>query len=199
MNKESNRHFKKVSVYCASSDKIAQEYFDLTDQVAEALVNEGITTVCGGGGKGLMGQLADSVLKRDGKVIGIIPHFMIEVEWQHKGLTELILVDDMAIRKKKLMEVDALITLPGGCGTLEELMEAITLKRLGKFTKPIIIYNHKSFYDPLLAMLEKTIEEKFMRPEHRGIWSVITEADQLITALHEAPEWDESAINFAAV
>ena len=193
------RIFEKISVYCASSEKISKDYFELTDKIAETLVNQGITVVCGGGGKGLMGQLADSVLERQGTIVGILPKFMIEVEWQHRGLSELILVEDMAIRKKKLMEVDALIALPGGCGTLEELMEAITLKRLGKFTKPIIIYNHKSYYDPLIMMLEKTIEEKFMRPEHRQIWSVITEVDQLIPALHNAPSWDESAIKFAAV
>ena len=124
----------------------------------------------------------------------------IKVEWQHNGLSELILVDDMHERKKLLLEnTDAVIALPGGTGTLEELLEAITLKKLGVFTKPIIIFNQDGFYDPLIKMFELCIKEKFMRTEHLGIWSVISEPDELLDALQNAPHWDKSAISFAAV
>ncbi|MEM9821536.1 MAG: TIGR00730 family Rossman fold protein [Bacteroidota bacterium] len=190
---------QKVSVYCASSDKADQHYFDLASETGRILTEAKITVVYGGGAKGLMGHLADSVLQHQGKIIGIIPHFMKIVEWDHKGIDELIVVKDMAERKKQLLEVDAVVALPGGCGTFEELIEAISLKRLGKFTRPIIIVNYQGFYDPLLALLEKSIEEKFMRPEHRDIWTVIHDIKQLVPAIQQAPEWGEEAIQFAAV
>ncbi|KAB2870969.1 MAG: TIGR00730 family Rossman fold protein, partial [Bacteroidales bacterium] len=132
----------KVCVYCASSNKVDEKYFKATEILAKNLAKNGITSVYGGGSNGLMGCLADTALQEGGKVIGILPHFMDKVEWGHKNLTELILVKDMHERKRLLIEgVDAVVALPGGCGTLEELMEVITLKRLGKFTKPIIILN----------------------------------------------------------
>ncbi|HPV57420.1 MAG TPA: TIGR00730 family Rossman fold protein, partial [Tenuifilaceae bacterium] len=137
----------KVCVYCASSNKVDEKYFKATEILAKNLAKNGITSVYGGGSNGLMGCLADTALHEGGKVIGILPHFMDKVEWGHKNLTELILVKDMHERKRLLIEgVDAVVALPGGCGTLEELMEVITLKRLGKFTKPIIILNTDGFY-----------------------------------------------------
>ncbi len=191
---------KKVCVYCASSDKISQDYFDGAAAMGQLLAENNITTVYGGGSAGLMGQLANAALAFGGAVIGIIPHFMTEVEWQHNGLTELIKVDDMRERKRLLLvDVDAVIALPGGTGTFEELLEVITLKRLGKFVKPIIIYNQNGYYDPMLAMFEKAIEEKFMGEQHRGIWTVIEEVEDLINAIKEAPQWDQSAINYAKV
>ena len=190
---------QKVTVYCASSDKADQHYFDLAIETGRILTEQNITVVYGGGAKGLMGHLADSVIQHSGNIVGIIPHFMKMVEWDHKGLNELIVVEDMAERKKQLIEVDALVALPGGCGTFEELLEAISLKRLGRFTKPIIIVNHRGFYDPLIALFEKSIEEKFMRAEHRYIWTVIEDINDLMPAIQNAPEWGEEAIHFAAV
>ncbi len=194
------RKIKKVTVYCASSAKVDQKYFESTQKIAEILVDHQITTIYGGGAVGLMGQLADTVVEKKGKIIGVMPQFMHEVEWQHKSISELVIVKDMHERKKRFMvDTDALLALPGGCGTLEELLEAITLKRLGVFVNPIIIFNQDGFYDPLLDMLDKCVEQKFMRSEHRDIWTVITKPDQLINAILNAPEWDHSAIKFAAV
>lgn len=194
------RNIKKVTVYCASSAKIDQKYFIGAQRIAEILVKQEITTVYGGGAVGLMGKLADTVIENGGTIIGVMPKFMHQVEWQHKGISELILVDDMHERKKRFMiDADALVALPGGCGTLEELLEAITLKRLGVYVNPIIIFNQDGFYDPLIEMLNKCIDKKFMRDEHRDIWTVITAPDQLIEAIQQAPEWDHSAIDFAAV
>ena len=191
---------KKVCVYCASSDKISQSYFDGAAAVGQLLAEEKITTVYGGGSAGLMGRLADSALAHGGQVIGIIPHFMTEVEWQHNGLTELILVEDMHERKRLFLEnIDAVIALPGGTGTFEELLEVITLKRLGKFLHPIIIYNQNGYYDPMIAMFEKAIEEKFMGEQHRGIWTVIDQVADLIDAIEQSPQWDQSAIDYAKV
>ena len=191
---------KKVTVFCASSDKIEQKYFDAAQRVAEILVANNVTVLYGGGAKGLMGKLADTIIEEQGTIIGVMPAFMREVEWHHEGITELLLVHDMHARKKRFLEdVDALIALPGGCGTLEELMEAITLKRLGVFVKPIIIYNQDAYYDPLIEMLERCIKENFMREEHSKIWTVIEQPEELMEAIKNAPDWDHSAINFAAV
>lgn len=190
----------KVCVFCASSHKIDQKYFDIATKTAQTLVKNNITTVYGGGAVGLMGKLADTVLELNGDITGIIPSFMMEVEWGHKKISNLIQVKDMHERKKKLVEnVDAVVVLPGGSGTLEEAMEVITLKRLGKFTKPIIFINTDGFYNHLILFFEKMIEERFMRPEHKQMWTIIDHPEQIIQAIQSAPVWDESAINIAAV
>ena len=190
----------KVCVFCASSRKVDQKYFNIAERVAHILVDNNITTVYGGGAVGLMGRLADTAMEKDGEVIGIIPSFMIDVEWGHKNITELVLVEDMHERKKKLIEdVDAVVILPGGSGTLEEALEVITLKRLGKFTKPVIFINTDGFYDSLFQLFDKMIEERFMRKEHRNLWTTITEPEDLIPAINASPVWDESAIKIAAV
>lgn len=191
---------KKVTVYCASSNKVNTKYFDEAEKLGAALAQNGITLIYGGGSMGLMGKMANKALENNGTVIGIMPEFMDKVEWSHKGISELILVHDMNERKQKLIEgTDAVVALPGGCGTLEELSEVITLKRLGKFLKPIIILNQDGFYDPLIALLERMIQEKFLRDEHRSIWTVVTTADEILDAIKNAPIWTEDAINYAAV
>ncbi len=191
---------QKVCVYCASSDKVAQAYFDGATRLGTALAQQEITVVYGGGSAGLMGRLADAALAAGGAVVGIIPHFMKEVEWQHNGLTQLVLVNDMHERKRLFLEeVDAVVALPGGCGTFEELLEVITLKRLGVFLKPIIIVNQNGYYEPMVAMLEKAIEENFMGEQHRQIWSVVDDVDQVVQAIEEAPPWHADAINSAKV
>jgi len=191
---------KRVCVYCASSDKVDTVYFDAVALLAKELVNSNIQVVYGGGASGLMGKLADDVLHLGGHVIGIMPNFMKEVEWAHQGVSEFHFVGDMAERKKKFLDMsDALIALPGGCGTLEELFEAITLKRLGLFTKPIIILNINHFYDPLVALLDRCIAEHFMSERHRAIWSVIEDPSQIINAIQNAPEWLDDAIHYAKV
>ncbi|GHE70469.1 MULTISPECIES: TIGR00730 family Rossman fold protein [Roseivirga] len=189
---------KKVCVYCASSEKIDTKYFEATKVVAKALVKNNTTVVYGGGARGLMGQLADTILEEKGRVIGIMPHFMKEVEFHHKDVNEFIFTADMHERKKQFMVgVDALITLPGGCGTFEELMEAITLKRLGIFTKPIVILNLDGYYDPLLNMLNKAIEEGFMGERHREIWTEFTDPAKVLEAIQSSAPWSNDAIKFA--
>lgn len=190
----------KVCVFCASSAKIDEKYFEATKTVARELVHANATILYGGGSVGLMGCLADTALSLQGRVVGILPRFMDKVEWGHKGLTQMVLVKDMRERKKQLTEnVDAVIALPGGCGTLEELMEVFTLKRLGKFTKPIIVLNTDGFYSHLELLIDKMIEERFMRPEHRQIWQMVSTPEEIMPAIKSAPLWDESAIEFAAV
>lgn len=191
---------QNVCVYCASSTQIKPSYFEATAQLGRILADAQLTVVYGGGSNGLMGQLADSALSAGGKVIGIIPNFMCEVEWNHTGLTELILVETMHERKEKMaMMADAVVALPGGCGTLEELLEVITWKKLGIFTNPIIIVNTEGYYNDLIAMLDRTIDEHFMRNEHRRMWEVVETPEEVLPAIQNSVAWNSEARAFAAL
>jgi uncharacterized protein (TIGR00730 family) len=194
------KNISQVCVYCASSTKVADKYFQVADELAEVLAAQNITLIYGGGAVGLMGRIADRMLHLGGDVVGVIPDFMTAVEWQHKGVSRMHVVMDMHQRKKRFFEgTDAIVALPGGCGTLEELLEAITWKRLGLVTAPIVIVNTDGFYDPLLQMLDRCVEENFMRPEHKNIWQVISHPSELLQAIEDAVEWDESAMATATV
>lgn len=188
----------KVCVYCASSAKVHSDYFEATEKLALEFVKANMEVVYGGGAIGLMGKLADTILLKGGKIKGIMPRFMNEVEWAHKNVTDFEFTDTMHERKAKFLDgIDGLVTLPGGSGTLEELLEAITLKRLGQFTKPIVILNTKGFYDPLRDMLERCVDENFMHEKHLAMWSFVDQPHEVIDALITAATWDKSAIDFA--
>ncbi len=191
---------KQVCVYCSSSNQIPTVYFDDARVLGHVLAQNGITLVYGGGSSGLMGCIANEVLSKNGKVIGIIPDFMKQVEWAHTGVTELHVVGDMHERKKKFLDgTDALVALPGGCGTLEELLEVITLKRLGLFTKPIVIVNVNGFYNPLLEMLQRCIDQKFMNQDSNQMWRVVSRSEEVIDAILHAPSWHDDAIHRATL
>jgi len=173
-------------VYCASSPRISKIYFEATEKLALNLVEHNIEVVFGGGSSGLMGKLADTVLEKGGKITGIMPHFMREVEWNHKGVQDFRFTSTMHERKQKFLEnIDGVIALPGGCGTLEELLEVITLKRLGLFSKPIVILNTQGFYDPLKTMLEKCVSEQFMEKKHLNLWNFVNEPENVIESLQK--------------
>ena len=191
---------EKVCVYCASSRKANLVYFEDAKKLGEILAKNSITLIYGGGVVGSMGNIANGALSENGKVIGIIPKFMADLEWAHKGLTKLHIVQSMHERKHLMLDgVDAAIALPGGCGTLEELMEAITLKRLGIFIKPIIIVNTKGFFDHLIKLLEYSISEKFMSEKHGTMWSVVNNVEDVIPAIKNAPLWSKDARSSAVV
>ena len=188
----------KICVYCASSAKVDNVYFEATEKLAIQLVNANIEVVYGGGAVGLMGKLADTVIEHGGKIKGIMPKFMNEVEWAHKRVADFEFTDTMHERKAKFLEgIDGSVTLPGGSGTLEELLEAITLKRLGQFTKPIIILNTNGFYNPLREMLEKCVSEQFMHEKHLKMWSFVDQPEDVIESIINAEVWYENSINFA--
>jgi len=190
--------YRRVSVFCASSAKVNSIYLEAAAELGQVLSDEGIAANYGGGWAGLMGALADRMLAAGGSIRGIIPQFMVEQAWNHTGLEDILVVDDMHERKKRLAEsVDAFIALPGGVGTLEELLEIITHKQLGQVLVPIIIINTNNFYDPFLEMLERMVEEQFMRKVHKDIWTVIEHPGQVLEAIRNAPKWDGSAIKYA--
>ena len=190
----------KICIYCASSDKISSGYFDATEKLALALIQQNIEVVYGGGSSGLMGKLADVMLANGGKIKGIMPRFMNEVEWAHKKLEDIEITETMHERKAKFLEnIDGLVALPGGTGTLEELLEAMTLKKLGIYTKPIVILNTLNYYEPLKLMLQQCVTENFMLERHTDMWTFVDEPDQVIPALLSSKTWDNNAIHFARV
>ena len=190
----------RICVYAASSPQAAPVYHDAAKRLGATLAENGCSIVYGGGSQGLMGALADGALSRGGEVIGILPKFMADLEWGHPGLTQLDLVEDMRERKHKLLTgSDAVVALPGGCGTLEELFEAITLKRLGLYFNPIVLLDTNGFYQPLQAFLEQVIAEKFLNPGHAAMWSLVDEPDDVLARIRETPAWREDARDYAIV
>lgn len=190
----------RICVYCASSDQTAPVYRDAASELGRLLAEAGCQVVCGGGSVGSMGALADGALAVGGEVIGVLPHFMADLEWGHPGLSRLELVEDMRERKHRLLTgSDAVVALAGGCGTLEELFEALTLKRLGLYCQPIILLDTGGFYRPLAAFLDQLIAERFMNPEHAAMWQLVAEPEGVLPAIREAPPWSEQARDFAVV
>lgn len=191
---------KRVCIFCASSSKVSDLYLESARELGEILAKSGIAINYGGGAVGLMGEIANAMLGCGGDVTGIIPRFMVEVEWEHKGVEKMIHVDTMAERKKLLVEnVDAVITLPGSTGTLEELFEVLSNKKLGLFNKPVILLNINGFFNPLITMLEKMIKEDFMRLEHGELWTTVEKGQDVIEAIQNVEPWSCNAIKFAAV
>jgi len=175
---------KSVCVYCASSPNVDKSYIELARKIGELLAKNGIHCIYGAGSTGLMGGLANGVLSQHGAITGIIPRFMCEREWNHTGLPELIMVETMHERKELMLrKADAAIALPGGIGTFEELVEAITWRKLGLFNNPIYIVNSNNYYRSLIDMLEKAVDEKFMEKEDLNLWKVVNNADELFNEL----------------
>jgi uncharacterized protein (TIGR00730 family) len=187
-----------VCVYCASSAACDPVYHQVAFRLGALLAERGVTVVYGGGGVGSMKALADGALGRGGRVVGVLPRFMADLEWGHPGLTELTLVEDMRARKHLMLsQAAAVVALPGGCGTLEELMEAINLKRLGLYLGPIVLVNTRRFYDPLVELLERAVAERFMDDRHRQMWQVVDEPEEVPGALSAAPAWSAAEVEFA--
>jgi uncharacterized protein (TIGR00730 family) len=190
----------RICVYCASSRACDSRYHEAARRLGIVLAESGYAIIYGGGGAGSMGALADGAVAAGGTVTGVLPRFMMELEWGHPELTELRIVEDMRIRKHVMLsESHGLVALPGGSGTLEELFEAITLKRLGLYTHPIIVMNTLGYFAPLLTLLEHAVEQRFMDERHLQMWQVVASPEEVPGALARAPAWSAEAREFAAV
>jgi uncharacterized protein (TIGR00730 family) len=191
---------KSICVYCASSQRCDATYHAAARRVGQVLAESGYSIVYGGGASGSMGALADGALAQGGTVRGVLPRFMMELEWGHPRLTELRVVEDLRVRKHLMLsESHGLVALPGGCGTLEELFEALTLKRLGLYVHPIVLLDTNGFFAPLIALLRHAVEERFMDERHLAMWQVVDEPEDIPAALANAPPWSAAAREFAAV
>lgn len=181
-----------ICIYCASSTQIDPVYFDHARLLGRQLAEAHIRIVNGAGNIGLMGAVSDAALEAGGEVTGVIPRFMVEQGWNHTGLTETIVVNDMHERKQTMARLsDAVIALPGGYGTLEELLEIITWKQLGLYLNPIVILNTNGYYDPLLQLFRQAVDARFMRPLHAGLWAVADVPEEAVRLAQTLQVWDK--------
>ncbi len=169
---------KSLCIFCGANFNGDPVLKQTVEQLAEVMVSKDISLVFGGGKIGMMGLLADAVLNRGGKAIGVIPQFLMDKEVGHDGLTELHIVDNMHQRKQLMSDLcDGIIMLPGGFGTLEEFFEVLTWLQLGLHHKPIGILNVNGFYDLLLKQMDVMVEQQFLKPANRKL--VLTSGDAI--------------------
>ncbi len=167
---------KSISVFCGANFNGDPLLLKAVHQLADVFVGNDITLVFGGGRVGVMGLIADAVLERGGRAIGVIPQFLMDKEVGHTGLTELIITENMHQRKQKMADIsDGVITLPGGFGTLEEFFEVLTWLQLGLHNNPIGLLNVDGFYDLLIEQIDLMVEKKFLKPINRNL--VLTHSD----------------------
>ena len=176
-----------VCVFCASSADIDARYLEAAHELGRLLAEGGWRCVNGGGAVGLMGAVTDGALDAGGEVTGVIPKFMVDNGWCYDRLEDVIVTADMHQRKQMMSEMaDAVIALPGGVGTLEELLETLTWRQLGLVKVPVIILNTLGYYDNLLAMLRHAIDEGFMKSSHAALWQVAATPAEAITLLENS-------------
>ena len=184
---------KTIVVYGASSAEAEQVFVDAAYRLGSLIAKAGKRLVSGAGSTGLMAAVENGALDTGGVSIGIIPQFMVDNGWLHKGLTETIVTPSMHERKHKMADMaDAVVALPGGTGTFEELFEIITWKMLGLFVKPIIILNTDHYYDLLLQMLDRTAERHFMNPVFKKLWAVAETPDEAMKLIDSLPDWNDT-------
>jgi len=177
---------KYICVFCGSSSGFSDRYSESARRLGKVLVSEKYSLVYGGGSVGLMGVLADTVLAGNGEVTGVIPHFLVEKEVDHKGVTQMIIVNSMHERKQKMAELsDAFIAMPGGFGTFEELFEVLTWSQLGLLEKPIGLLNTDGFFNELVLMVDKMVDEGFLKNENREMLLVDPTPEGLIQKLRD--------------
>mgnify|MGYP000888739369 FL=1 len=189
-----------VCVFASSSSRIDKRYSAAAAELGYLLAKAKIKVIYGGGGIGLMGTLADAVLMNGGSITGVIPSFMKEEGWDHEGINEMIITTDMGERKRNMFSLaDAVVALPVGIGTLEELTEAITLKQLGLFKGPVIILNTLGFYRSFIAFLDQMVAGNFMRIEHKGIWQIAKTPNEVLVALANKSTWIDDPRRIAKI
>ena len=177
---------KRICVYCGSSPGLQPVYLDAAGELARVMVARGIGLVYGGGSVGLMGGIADAVLRAGGEVIGVIPRALAEREVAHGGVTDLRVVESMHERKALMAELsDGFIAMPGGFGTIEELLEVLTWSQLGFHRKPCAILNVAHYFDKLTSFLDYAVEQQFVKPVHRSML-LVEERPEPLLAMMEA-------------
>jgi uncharacterized protein (TIGR00730 family) len=168
---------KRVTVYASSSNALDSEYY-----------------------VGLMRAMADSALAQGAHVHGVIPHFLNTVEHGHQSLSRLEVVNDMRERKHRMIaDSHAVVSLPGGSGTFEEVFEVLTLKRLGLYLGPVVLINTRRYFDRFVDFLQHSVNERFMSEKHLEMWSLVDNPEQVLDAMQNAVRWSAAAREFAAV
>lgn len=194
------KKLSSVAIYCSASNKVRPSFMDAAKRLGELFAQAGIRMIYGDGGIGLMAAAADGALSAGGEVLGVIPQFMVDAGWNNPRSTQTIVTQTMHERKATIVqETDAMVALPGGIGTFEELLECLTWKQLGLHTCPVVILNTDGYYDRLLDCLDYMVAEQMMRPIHREMFTVVSTPEEVIPALLSAPEWDPSTRRLAAI
>ena len=174
------KNITSITIYCSSSNKISVSYRKEAKKIGFFLGQKKIKLVYGGGSNGLMGEVARSVKEKNGFVTGIIPKFLVEKEGLDNHIDEKIIVEDMSQRKKLLFNKgDAFIALPGGAGTIEEITEIISWFNLGLHSKPIIFFNYKNFWNPLISMYKNIYKDVFIEKKHNELFYTISNIDEI--------------------
>lgn len=191
---------KRITVFCASSTKSKEIYLKDARILGNLIAVNDDFLVYGGGRHGLMGAVSDGCLEIGGRVIGVIPEFMMSLEWGRDDIYSLELTEDMETRKLKMIDgSDAIVVLPGGSGTMEEFYQVLTMKRLGQYINPVVVVNTNGFFDKWLEFMEVTVEENFLGSDHLKMFTVINESKQLYRAISDSHIWSEADINKALV
>lgn len=189
-----------VAIYCASSNKIRPSYIDAAERLGADFAKHGLRLIYGDGGIGLMAAAARGALSEGGEVIGVIPQFMVDQGWNNPNSTQTIITQTMHERKATICDMaDAMVALPGGIGTFEELLECLTWKQLGLHNCPVVILNTDGYYDRLLSCIEYMIEEQMMRPIHRDMFTVVSQPEDVIQAILSSPKWNPNTRRLAAI
>ncbi len=185
-----------VTVFCGSSNAVEEKYFAAARELGEKLARRRWRLVYGGGSVGLMGVLARAVLAHGGHVTGVIPKVLLDLGVGDRGVSELIVTDGLRDRKAIMDERgDAFVALPGGLGTLEEVLEALTLKQLGYHVKPVAVLDLQGFFDPLWTQIQRGIDEGFIKAEFLDLWYPAADVDALLRYLEAyaphgyGPKW----------
>jgi uncharacterized protein (TIGR00730 family) len=184
---------KHLCIFCGSSKGNDPVYEKTAEELAKIIVDEGLTMVYGGGSIGIMGVLADKILSLNGKVIGVIPRFLYDLEVGHDNVTELIIVESMHERKQKMAEIsDGFLALPGGFGTLEEMGEILTWIQLKLIRKPIGLLNINGFYDQFLNMLDNMVSSGFLKENNREILLSSKDPKEIVDIIKNAPVFEDT-------
>jgi uncharacterized protein (TIGR00730 family) len=175
---------RAVCVYCGAQNNVADHYLESARHFGKTLAEEDVTMVYGGGDCGMMGAAANAVLEHGGRVIGVFPEELRGMEAEHQGLTEIHVVEGMHERKKLMFDnSDGFVALPGGFGTLDETFEMITWRQLDFHQKPIVIYNHRGYWDHWLKLSTHIIDEGFAPPHTSDCYEVVNRLDDILPTI----------------
>lgn len=194
------KNIQSIAVYCASSNKLRSSFVEAAERLGALIAEAGMRVIYGDGGIGLMAAVARGALKNNGEVVGVIPQFMVDQGWNNPDSTHTIVTQTMHERKATICDMcDAMVALPGGIGTFEELLECLTWKQLGLHSNPVVILNTDGYYDNLLACIDLMIEEQMMRPIHKEMFVVVSEPEDVLPAIQNAMDWDPNTRRLAAI
>ena len=178
-----------IAVFCGSKTGINPAYRDAASRLGEAMAGRGVRLVYGGGGIGLMGVISQAVRRAGGHVTGVIPDFLVKYEVADHDVTELVVVDSMHDRKRRMFELaDGFVVLPGGLGTLDEAIEIVTWKQLRLHAKPVVLVDVEGCWRPLRALVDTIVSQGFAHPAVGELFSVVEDVDDVFQALAAAPE-----------